>query len=165
MFRYTHPLARALLLSICAISTHEMFRVGVGAGTGPLGWVAEDAGSIGGWRQGRALAPSPRKSGFKKELNRPFLVKIRAFVTKCLGSALGAGTDPLGWVAENAGSIGGWRQGRALAPSQRKSGFKKELKRPFLVKIRAFVTKLSGDGSRILWSTYYGGSKASSDQY
>jgi hypothetical protein len=31
--------------------------------------------------------------------------------------------------------------------------------------IDAFVTKLSGDGSRILWSTYYGGSKANSDQY
>jgi hypothetical protein len=31
--------------------------------------------------------------------------------------------------------------------------------------VDAFVTKLSGDGSRILWSTYYGGSKANSDQY
>jgi hypothetical protein len=31
--------------------------------------------------------------------------------------------------------------------------------------IDAFVTKLSGDGSRILWSTYYGGSKANSDQF
>ena len=31
--------------------------------------------------------------------------------------------------------------------------------------VDAFVTKLSGDGSRILWSTYYGGSKANSDQF
>jgi hypothetical protein len=30
--------------------------------------------------------------------------------------------------------------------------------------IDAFVTKLTGDGARILWSTYYGGSKANSDQ-
>jgi hypothetical protein len=31
--------------------------------------------------------------------------------------------------------------------------------------VDAFVTKLSGDGTRVLWSTYYGGSKANSDQY
>jgi len=31
--------------------------------------------------------------------------------------------------------------------------------------VDAFVTKLSGDGRRILWSTYYGGSKANSDQF
>jgi hypothetical protein len=31
--------------------------------------------------------------------------------------------------------------------------------------VDAFVTKLSRDGNRILWSTYYGGSKANSDQY
>jgi hypothetical protein len=31
--------------------------------------------------------------------------------------------------------------------------------------IDAFVTKLRGDGSRILWSTHYGGSKANSDQF
>ncbi|MGB6943711.1 MAG: SBBP repeat-containing protein [Bryobacteraceae bacterium] len=31
--------------------------------------------------------------------------------------------------------------------------------------IDAFVTKLSADGTRILWSTYYGGSKANSDQF
>ena len=31
--------------------------------------------------------------------------------------------------------------------------------------IDAFVTKLSSDGRRILWSTYYGGSKANSDQF
>jgi hypothetical protein len=31
--------------------------------------------------------------------------------------------------------------------------------------IDAFVTKVSGDGSRIFWSTYYGGSKANSDQF
>ena len=27
------------------------------------------------------------------------------------------------------------------------------------------MTKLSGDGNRVLWSTYYGGSKANSDQF
>jgi len=31
--------------------------------------------------------------------------------------------------------------------------------------VDAFVTRLSADGSRVLWSTYYGGSKANSDQY
>lgn len=31
--------------------------------------------------------------------------------------------------------------------------------------IDAFITKLSADGRRILWSTYYGGSKANSDQF
>jgi hypothetical protein len=31
--------------------------------------------------------------------------------------------------------------------------------------VDAFVTKLSADGSRALWSTYYGGSKANSDQF
>ena len=31
--------------------------------------------------------------------------------------------------------------------------------------VDAFVTKFSADGSRILWSTYYGGSKANSDQF
>ncbi len=31
--------------------------------------------------------------------------------------------------------------------------------------VDAFVTKLSADGSRVLWSTYYGGSKANSDQF
>jgi hypothetical protein len=31
--------------------------------------------------------------------------------------------------------------------------------------VDAFVTKLSADGSRMLWSTYYGGSKANSDQF
>ena len=31
--------------------------------------------------------------------------------------------------------------------------------------VDAFVTKLSADGARILWSTYYGGSKANSDQF
>jgi len=31
--------------------------------------------------------------------------------------------------------------------------------------VDAFVTRLSADGSRVLWSTYYGGSKANSDQF
>jgi hypothetical protein len=31
--------------------------------------------------------------------------------------------------------------------------------------VDAFVTKLSADGGRMLWSTYYGGSKANSDQF
>jgi hypothetical protein len=31
--------------------------------------------------------------------------------------------------------------------------------------VDAFVTKLSADGGRVLWSTYYGGSKANSDQF
>ena len=31
--------------------------------------------------------------------------------------------------------------------------------------VDAFVTKLSADGSRILWSTYFGGSKPNSDQF
>jgi hypothetical protein len=31
--------------------------------------------------------------------------------------------------------------------------------------VDAFVTKFSADGSRVLWSTYYGGSKANSDQF
>lgn len=31
--------------------------------------------------------------------------------------------------------------------------------------VDAFVAKLAADGSRLLWSTYYGGSKANSDQF
>jgi hypothetical protein len=31
--------------------------------------------------------------------------------------------------------------------------------------VDAFVTKLDRDGTRVLWSTYYGGSKANSDRY
>jgi hypothetical protein len=31
--------------------------------------------------------------------------------------------------------------------------------------VDAFVTKISGDGRSLLWSTYYGGSKANSDQF
>jgi hypothetical protein len=41
------------------------------------------------------------------------------------------------------------------------SSFQPRLRGP----VDAFVTKFSADGSRILWSTFYGGSKANSDQF